>query len=494
VLNSGGGGSDSNIIAGIEHCADPGLPGGPGDVMNLSIGVGQYSSTCDTHSWALAANNAAAAGVVVVAASGNAGYSNSMASPACGSDVIAVGATYKDDYPNCEDSQSSFDWCLDFLCLSTCTDNMPAADDLVCFSNASNMLDVAAPGSVILSASTSAGGSSITGMSGTSQASPHVAGLAALILDADGGLSPAQVRQIIRDGAIDMGPAGFDPEYGYGRVDVINSLSLVTPCSVNADCDDGLFCKGAEVCNAGTCEAGSDPCPGQDCDEAGDVCVPLVCNADGTCDPGEDCNNCASDCISGAGASCGNGICEPGEDCISCAGDCRGKTGGKPSTRYCCSGTPGGGGGTNPVDCNDGRCTQDVWECSFSADSYCCGDATCEGAEDEANCAVDCAVTCSGPGDCADGVTCTDDACVDSSCVNTPNDANCPDDGLFCNGTEFCDPVTDCDSTGDPCGVNETCNETTDVCDPITCALKGEACTVNEECCSNNCRRSGKCG
>jgi len=44
-------------------------------------------------------------------------------------------------------------------------------------------------------------------------------------------------------------------------------------CAVDADCDDGLFCNGVETCNAGSCVAGSDPCPGQGCDESGDVCT-----------------------------------------------------------------------------------------------------------------------------------------------------------------------------------------------------------------------------
>ncbi len=48
---------------------------------------------------------------------------------------------------------------------------------------------------------------------------------------------------------------------------------LCNECAVNADCDDGLFCNGAETCSAGACQAGSDPCPGQSCDEAGDQCT-----------------------------------------------------------------------------------------------------------------------------------------------------------------------------------------------------------------------------
>ncbi len=43
------------------------------------------------------------------------------------------------------------------------------------------------------------------------------------------------------------------------------------PCVVDADCDDGLWCNGSETCNGG-CEAGSDPCPDQSCDEVNKVC------------------------------------------------------------------------------------------------------------------------------------------------------------------------------------------------------------------------------
>ncbi|NNJ63959.1 MAG: hypothetical protein HKP16_00215, partial [Xanthomonadales bacterium] len=106
-------------------------------------------------------------------------------------------------------------------------------------------------------------------------------------------------------------------------------------CTVDADCDNGLYCDGAETCNAGTCEAGTPPvcddglfCNGTEtcnegtdscdpgaspcpdlCDEVDDICIGC---GDGTCDPGEDCNTCPQDCISGStdGAVCGNGLCE----------------------------------------------------------------------------------------------------------------------------------------------------------------------------------------
>ena len=76
---------------------------------------------------------------------------------------------------------------------------------------------------------------------------------------------------------------------------------------------------------------------------------------------------------------------------------------------------------------------------------------------------IDCFVNA----DCDDVVGCTDDTCVRFLCINTPNDANCADDGLFCNGVEFCDPpngdpLTGCASTGPPC---PDCTEELGSCD-----------------------------
>jgi hypothetical protein len=45
-----------------------------------------------------------------------------------------------------------------------------------------------------------------------------------------------------------------------------------------------------------------------------------------------------------------------------------------------------------------------------------------------------------------------------------PNDEDCPDDDLYCNGEEFCDESDGCSSTGDPCAANETCDEDNDSC------------------------------
>jgi len=66
-------------------------------------------------------------------------------------------------------------------------------------------------------------------VSGTSQASPLVAGLAALILSQEPGLSADQVRLRILASATDVGTSGFDPETGWGRVDALAALGMQQP-------------------------------------------------------------------------------------------------------------------------------------------------------------------------------------------------------------------------------------------------------------------------
>ena len=142
----------------------------------------------------------------------------------------------------------------------------------------------------------------------------------------------------------------------------------------------------------------------------------------------------ASATTQGSGPVCGNGVPESGEACDDGAANGTTACGCQSGCTYASAGT----------SCNDGQ--------------YCNGTEICNGA---GSCLAGIPVNCS------DGVSCTYDSCNEASntCVNTANNANCPNDGLFCNGSEFCDPVNDCSSTGDPCSGGEVCNESSNICE-----------------------------
>jgi len=188
VMNANGSGYSSDVIAGIEWCVLNGA-----DVINMSLGGGMYPGSCDDEPVAQASNAAVDAGVSVFASSGNNGRTNYILAPACASKVISVGAV------NDSDSRASY-------------------------SNGSPELDIVAPGTYI--ASTYPGGS-FAEMSGTSMASPHAAGVAALLLDADSLLTTNQIRTVMRSTAVDLGSTGFDSLYGHGRIDANAAVTSV---------------------------------------------------------------------------------------------------------------------------------------------------------------------------------------------------------------------------------------------------------------------------
>ncbi|MFS0672227.1 S8 family peptidase [Ornithinibacillus sp. 179-J 7C1 HS] len=167
VLDANGSGSLADIADGIIYATDAGA-----EVINLSLGC-----NCDTQTLENAVNYAWNRGVVVVAAAGNDGVSTTF-EPASYSNVIAVGAV---------DSR-----------------NRKAN-----FSNWGTWVDVMAPGVDI--ASTYPGNSYVY-MSGTSMASPYVAGQAALLTGQ--GKNNAQVRAVIENTAVYMSGVGRYVQHG----------------------------------------------------------------------------------------------------------------------------------------------------------------------------------------------------------------------------------------------------------------------------------------
>ena len=67
---------------------------------------------------------------------------------------------------------------------------------------------------------------------GTSAAAPHVAAVAALLQDKRPRATPQQIRDLLTEGAVDLGPVGFDSTFGHGRVDALNAFELLPPSSL----------------------------------------------------------------------------------------------------------------------------------------------------------------------------------------------------------------------------------------------------------------------
>ncbi len=192
VLGADGSGYMSDAANGIVYAADHGA-----DVVNMSLGSEDEDASV-TNAIAYARSR----GVVVVAAAGNERQKGSPNSyPAADPGVIAVAAT-------------------------------DSTDTVASYSNQGSYVDVAAPGSAILSTyPTALNNTGYAVLYGTSMASPHVAAIAALLKAYNPTLTPDQVEQALESSAVDLGPAGKDSDYGYGRVDAAAALAAVSPAT-----------------------------------------------------------------------------------------------------------------------------------------------------------------------------------------------------------------------------------------------------------------------
>ncbi len=238
VIDASGNGNESDIVAGIVYAADHGAL-----IENLSLGGYSYS-LAEQNAIDYAWNK----GTLIVAAAGNDGTDTQPVYPGALSRVLAVSATGD-------------------------------ADELALYSDYGDQIGIAAPGGdfdvtngwfvdiystmptyyVTLNDPNVYGATeTYSYLEGTSMASPQVVGLAALYAGMQGYTQapgvPQKLWQAIQRGSDPVGGLGWDPDYGYGRINVFNTMNLAAAPNPN---DETQGCivgtvqyKGTPVANA----------------------------------------------------------------------------------------------------------------------------------------------------------------------------------------------------------------------------------------------------
>lgn len=209
VLGCEGTGSIADIVNGMLYAAgldnaSGTVPARRADVMNLSLGC----TDCYSAQYQAVIDDIRDAGTIIVAAAGNDGTTQ-LSYPASYDGVVSVGAVGPE------------------------SEHAP-------YSQSNGAVDVAAPGGdqvnyglqdggVLSTYGRDSSGDLVYGygfLQGTSMATPHVAGVVALMKAVNPGLTPAQLDNLLAEGGIttDLGASGRDDQYGYG---IINAAAAV---------------------------------------------------------------------------------------------------------------------------------------------------------------------------------------------------------------------------------------------------------------------------
>jgi subtilisin family serine protease len=216
VLNSAGSGTTADIIKGIEFAMDPNEDGDYSDAADIiSMSLGGEGTPDDAISQI--SDLAVSRGIIVVVAAGNSGpYSSTVKSPGLARSVITVGAS-------CMDSQVGVHSYCTTSKIATFSSRGPSFDPN------SIKPEVVAPGVDICStkASGTSGStckdSSHVAFSGTSMATPVVAGLIALLKQANPSITPVEMKSLLTNTASDLGDTIH--AQGRGEVDAVAAYS-----------------------------------------------------------------------------------------------------------------------------------------------------------------------------------------------------------------------------------------------------------------------------
>ena len=279
-----------------------------------------------------------------------------------------------------------------------------------------------------------------------------------VMFDAGGGSDGGADAEVAVD-------AGMDDAGGTDAGAMDAGTDAGPECMGDGECDDGVYCNGAERCIEGSCADAERAiecddgisCTRDSCDEAADDCafVPddglCTAMAGGTCEVPGDCQypSCTA-------ATCMPGPCQSAE----CVGDRCERTDLCGAGTFCCAGS------CAPLGCDDGNpCTDD--SCGGSG---CVNTANTDPCSDGDGCTVGDA--CAGgscrsgsPMVCNDGNGCTDDACVSGSCRFTDHTRTC-DDGNACTSGDRCGGGS-C-NPGSPVVCNDGNPCTDDRCEPAS--------------------------
>ncbi|MFC4323111.1 S8 family serine peptidase [Litchfieldia salsa] len=189
VLDGSGGGTLQDILQGLDWAIANDM-----DIINLSLGSPDYSQLFEDM-----INKVYEAGILIVAASGNTGLENSVHYPAKFSNVIAVSSVSEP------------------LTISN-------------FSSTGIEVEFSAPGENIVS-TFNQGNYAI--QNGTSQATPHVAGMLALLKEKYSNATNVELKTLLNSHSKDLGVTGHDPYYGLGLIHYNSNTNIVTNPSVS---------------------------------------------------------------------------------------------------------------------------------------------------------------------------------------------------------------------------------------------------------------------
>jgi len=249
ALSDSGSGSNSGVLGAVQSCVDDGAK-----VISLSLGGGGYSSTTDNFYKDLYEKE----DILFVAAAGNGGSSSKL---------------YPASYPA-------------LMSVAAIDSNKNKAG----FSQYNDQVEISAPGVGVKS---SLPNDKYASWSGTSMATPHVAGVAGLLWMYFPECKNYQIRNVLAATAMDLGDGGCDTKYGHGLVQAKKAYELLS----QGNCGGNL---GKVYPPVGGCEQAVPDGP---------TAAPTPeCTSDSECDDGDSCTL----------NTCNNGLCVSTPDCASC--------------------------------------------------------------------------------------------------------------------------------------------------------------------------------